>query len=84
MKIKYFVMAIMLASIIPAVAIGMGQLHQSKQTGKVHDVYYCPMHPQILYDHPGNCPICKMKLIKKGSEALQQRPACSCCNMKHS
>ena len=28
------------------------------------DVYYtCSMHPQIHESHPGNCPICDMKLI---------------------
>ncbi|MGH6959865.1 MAG: HAD-IC family P-type ATPase, partial [Dongiaceae bacterium] len=24
--------------------------------------YTCPMHPQIVQDHPGNCPICGMAL----------------------
>ncbi len=24
--------------------------------------YHCPMHPQIVQDHPGNCPICGMRL----------------------
>lgn len=29
------------------------------------DFYYtCPMHPQIHQDHPGECPICHMKLVK--------------------
>lgn len=29
------------------------------------DVYYtCSMHPQVHEDHPGNCPICGMKLIE--------------------
>jgi len=84
MKMKNIVMIILLASIMPTVSMAMGQLHQSKQIVKIHDVYYCPMHPQNLYDHPGNCPICGMKLIKKGAEVSQQRPACSCCNMKRS
>jgi len=26
--------------------------------------YTCSMHPQIHEEHPGNCPICGMKLIK--------------------
>ncbi|EHQ30652.1 efflux RND transporter periplasmic adaptor subunit [Mucilaginibacter paludis] len=26
--------------------------------------YTCSMHPQVHLDHPGNCPICGMKLIK--------------------
>ncbi len=29
--------------------------------------YTCPMHPQIIRDHPGNCPICGMTLeLKNG------------------
>jgi Cu(I)/Ag(I) efflux system membrane fusion protein len=26
--------------------------------------YQCPMHPSIVQDHPGDCPICGMKLVK--------------------
>jgi Cu(I)/Ag(I) efflux system membrane fusion protein len=38
------------------------------------DIFYtCSMHPQIMQDQPGNCPICGMKLIpvekKKGTDA---------------
>ena len=28
-------------------------------------VYTCSMHPQIIRDKPGNCPICGMKLVLK-------------------
>ncbi len=28
-------------------------------------VYTCPMHPEIIRDKPGNCPICGMTLVKK-------------------
>ena len=27
-------------------------------------IYYCPMHPTVTSDKPGNCPICGMKLVK--------------------
>jgi len=30
------------------------------------EVYTCPMHPQIIQDRPGQCPICGMDLVKKG------------------
>jgi len=38
------------------------------------DIFYtCSMHPQVMQDRPGNCPICGMKLIpvekKKGTDA---------------
>ncbi|MDO3643721.1 efflux RND transporter periplasmic adaptor subunit [Mucilaginibacter sp. L3T2-6] len=31
--------------------------------------YTCPMHPQVLEDHPGTCPICGMTLVKKAGQA---------------
>ena len=37
-----------------------------KQNG---EVYTCPMHPEIIRNEPGDCPICGMKLIKKESHA---------------
>jgi Cu(I)/Ag(I) efflux system membrane fusion protein len=29
--------------------------------------YTCPMHPTIVSDHPGDCPICGMALVKVGA-----------------
>ncbi len=33
--------------------------------------YTCPMHPQVLEDHPGTCPICGMTLIAKAEQASE-------------
>jgi Cu(I)/Ag(I) efflux system membrane fusion protein len=33
-------------------------------------LYTCSMHPQVLEHHPGNCPICGMRLIKKNATAV--------------
>lgn len=32
---------------------------------KGHEVYTCPMHPEVISDKPGICPKCKMDLEKK-------------------
>ncbi|MDH5180453.1 MAG: efflux RND transporter periplasmic adaptor subunit [Gammaproteobacteria bacterium] len=34
--------------------------------------YVCPMHPNIIRDKPGNCPICGMTLIKKEPEQVSK------------
>jgi Cu(I)/Ag(I) efflux system membrane fusion protein len=28
-------------------------------------LYYCPMHPSVVQDQPGECPICSMTLVPK-------------------
>jgi len=42
-------------------------------SGATSVLYTCSMHPQVLQDKPGNCPICGMKLIpvekRKGDDA---------------
>ncbi len=45
---------------------GCNQVNQ-QNTSSTKDLYTCSMHPQILEDHPGDCPICGMKLIKKNA-----------------
>jgi Cu(I)/Ag(I) efflux system membrane fusion protein len=36
-------------------------------------MYQCPMHPQIIMDHPGNCPICGMTLVPMASDAPRDK-----------
>ena len=43
------------------------QNSQTETTSITDDLYTCSMHPQILEHHPGDCPICGMKLIKKNA-----------------
>lgn len=63
---------------IPVLALLMGIIlfsacsnNQPKTVAKGAAKYTCPMHPQIIEDHPGNCPICGMKLVKKSGEASE-------------
>lgn len=40
------------------------------------DTYYtCPMHPSVISDSPGACPVCGMDLIKKTSSGGEMNPA---------
>jgi Cu(I)/Ag(I) efflux system membrane fusion protein len=37
---------------------------KNKEAVQVNDTYYtCSMHPQVMEEHPGKCPICGMTLI---------------------
>ncbi len=39
----------------------------SKDTAHEHsDTYTCPMHPTVVSDKPGVCPVCAMDLVRKG------------------
>lgn len=37
--------------------------------GAIAPKYHCPMHPTVVSDKPGACPICGMDLVPIGSEA---------------
>jgi Cu(I)/Ag(I) efflux system membrane fusion protein len=36
--------------------------------------YFCPMHPQVVRDAPGSCPICGMNLSKRAKGEAQKLP----------
>jgi len=39
----------------------------SKDSSHEHsDTYICPMHPTVVSDRPGVCPVCAMDLVRKG------------------
>src|ERR1700685_4189594 len=37
-------------------------INDTKAASSEKTLYTCGMHPWIIQDHPGNCPICGMKL----------------------
>ncbi len=45
------------------------------QLAKSVEQYICPMHPQIVSDRPGSCPICGMDLVKTEPAHAVQTPA---------
>jgi len=42
-------------------------------------LYTCSMHPQVVQDHPGDCPICGMKLVRmrRQSSSVSRNPKSS-------
>ena len=47
--------------------IACGKKEQNAQNKTEGTKYTCPMHPQIVQDKPGTCPICGMDLVKKST-----------------
>ncbi|CAF3291912.1 unnamed protein product [Rotaria sp. Silwood2] len=49
--------------------------HAEHKAEAAAEIYTCPMHPQIIRDQPGNCPICGMRLVKKESGGKKEEVA---------
>lgn len=46
--------------------------HEHEQKKEAKQKYTCPMHPEVVTEHPGNCPKCGMKLVPM--EEKEKRP----------
>lgn len=65
MKIKTLVVLALAGAAVGAgfVALRDGQAARRAKS-PARPTYLCPMHPQIVSDRPGTCPICGMSLVK--------------------
>lgn len=81
-KIYIPLVILTLAVVLVSWLYKMGRLDQLPGFHKVDDghnhqqqaskpLYTCPMHPFIIQDKPGSCPICGMELVKKLNDAQQ-------------
>ena len=63
--LKYSLVVIVISII--GIAIFLSAIKSDNHSKMEHqnEVYTCSMHPQIIRDKPGNCPICGMTLVKK-------------------
>ncbi len=67
--IRKFAIAALMPSLFVAACTG-GDKTGKKADGKIQ-TYTCPMHPQIVQDKPGSCPICGMDLVPFEKNAAQ-------------
>jgi Cu(I)/Ag(I) efflux system membrane fusion protein len=73
-KIKLVVIALLPLFMGITIAMTVFSVRKNADSGKVtasqlkKKQYVCSMHPQILQDNPGDCPICGMSLIEKIDE----------------
>ena len=65
------ILVLSLASLLVISACENKKPVQVASTAKSDVKYTCPMHPQIMEDHPGSCPICGMSLVKKSGQASE-------------
>jgi Cu(I)/Ag(I) efflux system membrane fusion protein len=49
--------------------------HAEHKTEVAEEIYSCSMHPQIIREKPGKCPICGMQLVKKVSDGKKEDDA---------
>lgn len=64
MKTHMVMIAVLLSFCVGAAMLPMGcgkglRQHDAAQIAK----YHCPMHPAVVSDKPGDCPICGMRLV---------------------
>ncbi|QEM04920.1 HlyD family efflux transporter periplasmic adaptor subunit [Mucilaginibacter rubeus] len=71
MKSIKIIMISLLSGMLFFAACSDQKKEPAKAQVKTDAKYTCPMHPQILEDHPGNCPICGMALVKKSGQASE-------------
>lgn len=67
--LKYGLAFIAISIIGFALYFFVGKSGNHSETDHQTEVYTCPMHPEIIRDEPGNCPICGMVLVKKITES---------------
>ncbi|MCW3092312.1 MAG: efflux transporter, family, subunit [Ferruginibacter sp.] len=59
----------LLLIVLPACNPNSNHKHSQPETENIKQFYTCSMHPEIIREQPGKCPICGMELVKKITNA---------------
>lgn len=54
---------VLVAGLTLAACGGSGSVPESPRAERTATKYHCPMHPTVVSDRPGDCPICNMRLV---------------------
>ena len=68
-RIARLVFVLALAAVAPAALVFSVGCGKKGATAVAAKKYQCPMHPEIIRDAPGDCPICGMKLVPMEEKA---------------
>lgn len=66
MKRKYLIIGLIVLSVIAVpffIFVISNSGNEDISVAEEKQLYTCGMHPEIILEEPGNCPICEMKLI---------------------
>ncbi|QNL49319.1 efflux RND transporter periplasmic adaptor subunit [Olivibacter sp. SDN3] len=66
MNRKYFLKTLLWSAILPSLLLASCNSKENKETevdATATNTYTCPMHPQIIQNKAGTCPICGMDLV---------------------
>ena len=63
--VRWCLVAAMAVAAVGSIVSYPGLVHSHAGSAEAATLYTCPMHPQVIQDHPGECPICGMTLVPK-------------------
>ena len=64
--------AIFVATLMLSACNSEQKVIEQGQKEEKKELWTCSMHPQVIQDHPGHCPICHMTLVPLKDNAPQQ------------
>jgi membrane fusion protein, copper/silver efflux system len=65
--LRWLLVAAMAVAALGALNFYFGWSGGEHAGGAAQTIYYCPMHPGVQQDHPGECPICNMTLVPRAA-----------------
>jgi Cu(I)/Ag(I) efflux system membrane fusion protein len=74
MAIVRWVLVVVAALIATGTIVHFARARHGAAQAPTGQVYQCPMHPSVVQDHPGQCPICNMTLVLRSTAAKPAAP----------